>query len=302
MSNVILAHEYKKDKHNVDGWWMSIKYDGVRALWNSNTKEMESRTKHIYNIPECLVDSLLKIKDPEGNLISLDGELWLGNDTFALMSGLARRHEISDSDSWSKVKYMVFDSPDISLDFEARIEKVKKAIEDAGLGSEPNIEVVKYKKIVDAEHVEKQLRKVEARKGEGLVLRKPKSMYEYKRSSNMLKVKSFMYAEAVVIGLVEGTGKYSGMVGSLHVETEISGKKIRFKIGSGLTDAQRYVPECASFKNIDYIDDERAKRNRRGESPDAIPVIGDKVTFRYKELTKLGNPSMPTFVDIRDYE
>jgi DNA ligase-1 len=38
------------------------------------------------------------------------------------------------------------------------------------------------------------------KKGEGMMLREPTSMYEGKRSDNLLKVKKFDDAEATVIG------------------------------------------------------------------------------------------------------
>lgn len=55
------------------------------------------------------------------------------------------------------------------------------------------------------------------------MLRKPGSRYEGKRSSTLLKVKTFFDAEAEVIGYEAGKGKYKGMTGSLIVKME-SGK------------------------------------------------------------------------------
>ena len=47
---------------------------------------------------------------------------------------------------------------------------------------------------------------------EGVMLRCPRSLYEPKRSSTLLKV-SFFDAECRITGYKEGTGKYSGKLG-----------------------------------------------------------------------------------------
>ncbi len=343
--NVMLAHPYDPDKHasKVVGWWMSVKYDGVRAKWNG--QEMESRTGHIYTLPDFLTKQLLSITDEEGNPMELDGELWAGNDTFAFMSGMARRFENND-ELWEQVTYMVFDTPDTSIPlFEDRIRKVAAAIKRAD--NPANIKGVKHKQFKPEEGmtIEEELKKVEDAGGEGLVLRKPKSPYVFKRSQDMLKVKSWSYKEAVVIGYEEGTGKYSGMVGSLKVKSDEfdeeedpdeERKWVNFKVGSGLNDWQRYSGSVEgnwkSKETQTKVDDARKKLKKKidrdnesyknimetiktatgKERSDALhtlndifaqmPVIDDIVTFRYKELTKDGNPSMPTFVTVRNYE
>lgn len=55
----------------------------------------------------------------------------------------------------------------------------------------------------------------------------------------MIKLKLFEDAEAVVVAHLPGKGKYQGLTGALLVEMP-SGQ--RFKIGSGLRDADRAQP------------------------------------------------------------
>jgi DNA ligase-1 len=57
--------------------------------------------------------------------------------------------------------------------------------------------------------------RVLALKGEGLMLKDPKSKYEGMRSAKLLKVKKFEDAEATVIGHVQGSGRCSSMLGAL---------------------------------------------------------------------------------------
>jgi DNA ligase 1 len=351
--NVMLAHCYDPDKHarKVVGWWISIKYDGVRAKWNG--EEMETRTGRIYTLPDFFTEQLRSITDEDGNPMELDGELWAGNDTQAFMSGMARRFENND-ELWGQITYMVFDTPDTTIPFEDRVRKVAAALKRAG--KLENVKGVRHFKFKPEEgmSIEEELKKVEDDGGEGLVLRKPKSSYVFKRSQDMLKVKSWTYKEAVVYGYEAGkegiTGKMLGLVGSLLVKSNEFGEDdeddtkrswVNFKVGSGLNDWQRYTgdmqPELSKLKKwtvdlqkkldilrkkmkkpIDKNSEayrnivETIKTASGKERTDALhalnelftqmPVIGDVVTFRFKELTKDGNPSMPTFVNVRDYE
>ena len=61
------------------------------------------------------------------------------------------------------------------------------------------------------------LKEVEGEGGEGLMLRRPGSLYEGKRSGTLLKVKSFFDAEAEVVGYEAGKGKHKGATGALKV-------------------------------------------------------------------------------------
>jgi DNA ligase 1 len=101
--------------------------------------------------------------------------------------------------------------------------------------------------------------------GEGMMIRDPKSFYEYWRSESMLKVKKFLDDEAVVIGKESGTGRCENMMGALVVKNKFG---VTFKIGSGFTDEERRSP----------------------------PKKGTVVTYRYFELTNDGKPRFPVYV------
>ena len=73
-------------------------------------------------------------------------------------------------------------------------------------------------------------------KGEGLMVKDPKSRYVHKRSEKLLKIKKFDDAEAIVEGHNEGSGRCEGMLGALRVHWK--GKKtLKFKIGSGFDNS-----------------------------------------------------------------
>lgn len=64
------------------------------------------------------------------------------------------------------------------------------------------------KKCKGKEHLDETLKSVLKLGGEGVMLRLPRSKYENKRSTNLLKVKNFFDEEAKVIGYRAGTGRY----------------------------------------------------------------------------------------------
>jgi DNA ligase-1 len=334
----MLAHTYDSDKHDVDGYWWSVKKDGVRGCWDGN--KMYSRNGNEFTIPKFLKEQLKKIKDREGNNMPLEGEIWFGIDTFTLCSGTTRRSLIDDAE-WENMKFIIFDMPDEKCVFEERIDNIDKSIKNAG--SLPNVELIEYKKFDKRlMTIDNLLKAAEDLGEEGLMLRKPGSMYVFKRSNDMLKVKSWNYKEAKVISYVEGTGRLKKMVGSLLVTTdEVSedGKFITFRIGTGLSDVQRFSEsESGDWKSKDIqkkintcrkkmqstietsaeIKKERTNlvniiRESNGKKKQnalsalnklclTMPLIGSIITFKYKELNKNGLPSFPVFVGIRDYE
>ncbi len=77
---------------------------------------------------------------------------------------------------------------------------------------------------------------------EGVIVKIPKGVYEYKRSSNWIKVKAINSTTMVVVGIAEGTNKREGKVGALLCESQDG--LIKVAVGSGLTD-----------KDVSEIDD-----------------------------------------------
>lgn len=314
---VMLAHEYK-EHIDVNGWWITEKYDGVCGLFKQTDKTMWSRNGNKYSLPDFITEQLVSIG------LDMHGEIWFGHNTFDICSGMARKDDTSDK-MWENVTFMVFDSPDNgNLPLEDRIKKFKEAWISAG--KPKNIQCVEFRKFDNkTTTIENELKKVENAGGEGLVLRKPGSKYEIKRSKNMLKVKSWIYKEAIVTGYNEGTGKYRSMVGALKIKNDEFGN---FKVGSGLNDWQR----GDTLDNPMDDNERREKRNKQNHSNNELykklindvkssdikqqrnalrelnvtfttmPIIGDVITFKYKETSKDGKPKFPTFVGVRNYE
>lgn len=74
---------------------------------------------------------------------------------------------------------------------------------------------------------------------EGLILKKPKHKYSFKRSADWIKMKETKTMDLICTNVKEGTGKYAGMVGALHCIDNVNKPTISVWVGSGLTDADR---------------------------------------------------------------
>ena len=215
----MLAQTYDPVKHDPSGWLMSEKMDGVRCYWNGSC--LYTRTGGIINAPKEWKAQLPKM--------ALDGELWTGRDDFQNIVSIVR-HKTPDPDDWKSIKFMIFDAPLIKGTFAQRLVKIAEE-----LAKEPNdvVKTIKQQTCKDKVHLEKLMDEICGGKGEGVMIKDPKSSYERKRSYALLKVKRFEDAEATIVGHQKGTGRCSGMLGALLVK-EKDGTE--FKIGSGFDD------------------------------------------------------------------
>ncbi|BGP42545.1 hypothetical protein JCM10449v2_006557 [Rhodotorula kratochvilovae] len=271
---LLLAHKFDLEGRKKDptGWWISEKLDGVRAYWDGEST-LWSRVGNPFAAPPSFTSKL-----PKGH--QLDGELFIGRDRFDETSGIVRSMQ---SPRWDEIRYMVFDIPSLaSQPFELRLSALTElfpradpATSTSESAAELNpreegvVRVVEHEMCEGWEHLERRLGEVRAQGGEGLMLRQPGSTYVHKRSTSLLKVKTFYDAEARVVGYEPGKGKYEGLLGALQCVMQDG--KTAFSVGSGLTDARRADP----------------------------PAIGSIVTYRFQELTKAGVPRFPTFVGER---
>jgi DNA ligase-1 len=123
-------------------------------------------------------------------------------------------------------------------------------------------------RVADPATLDARIKAVVATGGEGLMLHHRDAHYGAGRSDWLLKYKPYEDAEARVVGHTVGTGKYTGMLGALVVERADG---LRFRLGSGFTDAQRADP----------------------------PPLGAWVTYRHNGLTSNGVPRFARFVRIR---
>ncbi len=246
----LLLAETWTESVDPSGWWLSEKLDGVRAWWDG--ARFVSRNGNPYYAPAWFTAGLPNVP--------LDGELWIGRKEFSTTVAIVRRQD--GGDLWRRVRFVVFDAPEVNEAIEARQQALRDLLP---AGHSPFATVLDQTRCQNRHHLAAELARIEALGGEGVMLRQPGSLYVPSRSTTLLKVKSFHDVDAVVVGHQPGTGRHRGRLGALLVQLP---NGAQCAVGTGLTDAERERP----------------------------PAIGSVITLKYQELTSAGVPRFPVFV------
>jgi DNA ligase-1 len=250
--DILLPRVYE-DNIDISGWLMSEKLDGVRGYWDG--EKLLSKNGRPFNPPAAFIENF-----PD---VAIEGEIWGGRNTFEKTVSIVMKHEAHNG--WLELKFAIFDVPEAGGGFEKRLDMARKWFVK---NPSEYAFVIGHKSVKGKEHLEEELTRVEKLGGEGLILRKPDSLYSIGRSNEVLKVKSYFDMEAVVIGHIAGKGRNQGKLGSMLVELP---DKTRFKIGTGFSDEERKNP----------------------------PPVGSIITFKYYGLNNSGVPRFPSFLRIR---
>lgn len=221
---LLLLKTYDENIHNIDGWLMSEKLDGVRAYWDG--KKLLSRNGNEFSVP----DWFTKDYPP----FPLDGELWTKRGDFENIVSITSQKK--NSELFREVSYNIFEVPFQKDGLLKRLEILENYLK-----KHPNttIRIIKQIACKDKNHLKIFLDDIEKKGGEGAVIRDPDAPYIAQRTSQALKVKSFKDAECKVVGYKDGKGKYTGFLGSIVCSFE---NGVLLNIGSGFTDEQRKSP------------------------------------------------------------
>ena len=194
----------------------------------------------------------------------LDGELWLDRGQFDAVSGAVRKDKPINTE-WRDISYMLFELPNAAGTFNARAKQIQQIIDLANVS---HLKAVAQFELKDGTALKFKLKQVVADGAEGLMLHKADALYVTRRNDALLKLKPYYDADATVIGHTPGRGKYKNKLEALILETP---EGIRFKLGTGFSDAQRENP----------------------------PKIGSLVTYSYHNKTKNGKPKFASFLRVR---
>lgn len=230
---------------------VSEKLDGVRALWDG--KLLKFRSGRPIAAPAWFLAEL--------PAQPLDGELWMGRRSFDALSATVRRAEPVAAE-WRLLSYRVFELPAGERDFERRAARL--ATMAGGV-----VMPVPQQRLNSNAELRARLKQVVDAGGEGLMLHRADAPLASGRSDLLLKLKPVADAEAVVVGHEPGKGHLTGQLGALKVQTP---EGVRFKLGTGFSEAQRRDP----------------------------PPIGATVTYRYRDLTTGGKPRFASFLRVAD--
>lgn len=220
-----LANDYDDADVDLARYWVSEKYDGVRAYWNG--AQLLTRAGNVIHAPAWFIQGW--------PATPLDGELWAGRGRFETVTATVRDYE-PDHQAWQNIRFMVFDLPAHAGPFDARLAQLQPLISAAAIDW---LRAAPHTRVIDATQLQRRLNEIVAAGGEGLMLHRDDSLYRAERSDDLLKVKPYQDAEATVIAHLPGKGKYTGMLGALLVR---DANGTQFRIGTGFTDGQRKHP------------------------------------------------------------
>lgn len=251
---LMLANVYRPGMP-LAGYWVSEKYDGLRGYWDG--RQLWTRGGEPIAAPAWFTAAL--------PAVPMDGELWAGRGRFEQALSTIRDRQPMDT-AWRAIRYMVFDLPAAPGDFDARLARLRTLLP---IPDAPWIVAVPQERATTHAALQARLDRVVRDGGEGLMLHLGSAPYRSERSDDLLKFKPDDDAEARVLAHLPGQGRHAGRLGALLVET---GEGLRFRLGTGFSDAQRADP----------------------------PPIGSLVTYRYNGLHASGLPRHARFLRVRE--
>ena len=269
---------------NGEVFYLSQKLNGTRASFTDD--KLISRQGIPFTNMNHIINELKEISNNFGQPMFFDGELIRknidnipDNENFRIGTGLINSNE----EDKTAIEFVIFDIFPLA-EFKNGESKNKYSIRhkmlcelDKNLHS-TNIRIVPiFYQGDDINMIDYWLDYADSHNYEGCMLNKD-AVYECKRSTNLIKIKSFKHSDLRIIGYEEGTGKYVDMLGSIIVDY----KGNTVSVGSGLSDEQR----------IEYW-----------KNPDSL--IGKIVQVKFKETsvdkkTGLESLQFPIFEFVRE--
>ncbi len=222
---LMLANVYRPGVTPLVDYWVSEKYDGVRAYWDG--QKLWTRGGERIAAPAWFTAGW--------PAVPLDGELWAGRGRFSHAVSTVRQQTPVDA-AWREIRLMVFDLPAHGGPFTERIAAYQHLLAQLGV---PWVHAVAQRKVASDAALHGLLRQTVKAGGEGVMLHRGDSLYRAARNDDLLKFKPYDDAEAQVMAHLPGQGKHAGRLGALLVQTQGG---LRLKLGTGFTDAQREHP------------------------------------------------------------
>jgi DNA ligase-1 len=306
----MLAKNFEDDSHKIIyPCFVQPKLDGIRcvamydgdlkpgqrvSLWTRTRKPIKS-CPHVAEALEKLLSScleaLVKTRQIQKSLmkrIILDGELYnhdLKNDFEKIVSAV--RKEESSEAAKKLVQYHIYDflngGEDCMDPFSLRADWVRSLAELKKHQKNKEMDSLQFVQTDAADSkvsLESTCAAFQAMGYEGAMARNANARYEFKRSANLQKLKTFQDDEFEILGFEEGRGKLAGHLGSFIVKAKKpanDGDTFNAKL-DGATEALKVLWE-------------------KRES-----LIGKYLTIKYQGLTSAGIPRFPVGKAIRDYE
>lgn len=215
------------------------KYDGFRALIafapdrtiairnrHGEDKGRIANTPHLEAALRALAETTPTLYD--GTLIDgeLVGESW--SETAHLLGGAGKTD--------SRLRFVAFDLP-----YAKGVDLRELPLRERRLGLELLLTGSAHPLELAEAHppTPDLLERIWARGGEGLIVKELGAPYLSGNRTSWAKLKRFATADAVIVGIEPGKGKYAGMTGALVLGQYRDGTLIEITRVSGMTDAER---------------------------------------------------------------
>ena len=211
-----------QEYHNIDGWIMSEKLDGIRGYWDG--KNLYTKNGNQINVPKNFTENFPPFE--------LDGELWSKRDDFENIQSIVL--DKKPSNNWNQIAYNIFESPNSKGNFLQRIKRIENWFLKY---PNQNVRIIKQIKCENEIHLNKFLKQIVLLKGEGVIIKDGSKPYKEGRLSHVLKVKESYDMEGVVIGY--NYRNKSKIVKSLIIKLP---NEVIFNLGGGFTNKQRLNP------------------------------------------------------------
>lgn len=265
------VHSFNKNKikypcyiqEKIDGvYCIAYLMDNVVCIFSSTGREYLSM-EHLK--PE-LLDLMVKTET-----VFCIFETYIPNTSQEIISGHCRDEKKQHTELIGMVHDLLTMNEYLGLDNTSYVNRLGRV--DVELTSYKYLKIPYTRVAFNFEFIEQTYNSIIQDGGEGLVIKNPRAPYSKgKRNYDLIKKKRVETYDCEVIDIVEGDGKYDGMVGALLCVYK--GKQ--FTVGSGLNDEQR---------------------KEWYENPKLI--IGHIAEIKAMKVTKNGVLREPVFVSVR---
>jgi bifunctional non-homologous end joining protein LigD len=289
-------------------WGAQEKFDGRRFAFidgefisRHTSVKTDEKVVRTGNVPH-LVKAVKSILGVDAKGLILDGEIvhskGFGSCGSAMGSGVENSLEWQEKNGW--VKYVIFDMLDRDNPTNAVYKRRHEIL--SGTFKNKSEHIIVPELVVDVEEKKGLFEKIVKRGGEGVILKKLDSPYEFKRSKHWVKVKKVDTYDVVIMGYEEANEWYAepgekGADGVLYKE----GRKTKYFekgwIGAviyGLWNKEKgklvEVGKCSGLSDEErkLISDNRKK------------YIGTVIEIKANERMPTGGFRHPNFVRFRD--
>lgn len=231
----------KKDIEVKGSALASIKYDGVRIVArvsNGNATIWTRQGKVLF--VSSLYETLSQF--PDG---VYDGELVHGNGKQEGRTKITGGVNKCLKGNYTDIEDYTFCIFDVLMIEEWSTQTCERPYltRIRGLGDmcrpHPLVMAVIQDRVLTQDHIDDRFHWALGHGYEGLIVRYPDDVYEWKRSEALIKYKATHTCVLRCVSVLEGKGKYEGMIGALHCEGMVGCDSVAVKVGTGLSDFDR---------------------------------------------------------------